>query len=335
MGTTKTKYELKPKAQDPSYRRIMGNYPSKKYKSNPTVLRLSFEFTGGTTQFIDIAKALSIVNRRLYRQGCYYYVDSVELYNAEDAYVDLHVVPDNWVTRSSYRRAKSIWDDMNQKALMHTPTIAPKYHDFKVYMSDLHRTTGSADPSLYDVNSLKTVYSADDWNYSQFVSADDDQDAAANADEFYAHFIGGHSGSSANWTSIGIVKSYAKTRVHPDTSGSPVLPSVITDDPLLNLMDYSSEEQLNDIVTNMNLDNDETPYDADAYVGETAGSMQQVARLVTADPLLGGRRVDMAAGFCAPCGLICVDPQATSTAFRLVVNVTEGPYHGTYAERMV
>jgi hypothetical protein len=65
------------------------NLPAKKYsKTSPTVTRLSFECNGGTTEFIDIGLALSIINRRLYRSGVYYYVNSVEVYNDETGVVD-------------------------------------------------------------------------------------------------------------------------------------------------------------------------------------------------------------------------------------------------------
>ena len=51
-------------------------------------------------------------------------------------------------------------------------------------------------------------------------------------------------------------------------------------------------------------------------------------------------RVVQEEGFCAPLGLICVDPVPTGageqdTAFRIVINLAPGTYHGVYAERMV
>ena len=79
------------------------NLPAKKYKkTSPTVTRLSFELNGNTTQFIDIARALSAVNRKFYRQGVYYYVNSVEVYNADPGVIDLHTLPDNWVTKNAW-----------------------------------------------------------------------------------------------------------------------------------------------------------------------------------------------------------------------------------------
>jgi hypothetical protein len=101
---------------------------------------------------------------------------------------------------------------------------------------------------------------------------------------------------------------------------------------MLNLFDYSSEEQLNDIVTRLDLDNDETPYEHDNYIGEHKDTMCQVARLVTTQTI---GRVATAPGFCAPLGLIAIDSAvASSDNFRVVLSIAPGTYHGVYAERV-
>lgn len=331
MAKRDQQFEMRKKSQDPSFKRITGNLPAKKYKkTNPTQLRLSFEFSGNSTQFIDIGMALSAINRKLVRQGVYYYVNSVEYYNNENAFVDLHTLPDTWVTRNAYVRSKAIFDEMNEKVVGNRKSILPKYHDFKVFMNITHKNTGSTAPSLHGVNSAQSVYGPDEWAYSQLVSADDDGDANQEADNFYLHMLGGHFGDDSNWDSVGVIKSYAETRPRPK-AGLPEMDSQNAADPLLNLMDYSSEEQVNDIVTRLADDNDTTPYDRDAYVGELANSLQQVARLVTTEQQ---GRVTTAPGFCAPLGLVCVDPQDTTTAFRVVLNLAPGTYHGVYAERV-
>jgi hypothetical protein len=335
----KNQYELRKRANDPSYKRKETNLPAKKYKkTNPTTTRLSFEFTGGETKFIDIAKALSIVNRKFYRQGVYYYVNSIEVYNDSDEYVDVHVLPDNWITRNAYVRAKSIFEQMNDLVLKNQRTIAPKYHDFKVYMSNLHRTNGSADPYGYGVRTLQggidsQTLTADDWEYSQLVSGDDDNDATQEADNFYLHMLGDHWGNSNDWESVGVIKSYAETRRRANYVGEPVIePANLRADPMLNLFDLSSEEQLNDIVTRLDLDNDETPYEHDNYIGEHKDTMCQVARLVTTQTI---GRVATAPGFCAPLGLIAIDSAvASSDNFRVVLSIAPGTYHGVYAERV-
>ena len=314
-------------------RDLSRNLPAKKYKhTNPTEVRLSFEFSGNATKFIDVAAALSVLNRKFVSQQAYYYVSKVELYNNEDAFVDIHTVPDTWVTRNAYRRGRAIFESMNERVMEDNMVqgLSPKYYDFKVYMSDRHRSTGTSLPNLYEINSIPTPLAQDEWTYSHIVSADDDQDGVANADEFSLHLLGDHSGSPSNWVSVGLIKSYAESRVTVQ-SEDPDSSQIDLADPLFNVIDYSSEEQVNDIVENLGNHNDQPPYDYNEYVGEGTGSMSQQARLVTTATL---GRTDSAPGFCAPFGLICVDPQSTATAYRIVLTLAPGTYHGVYAERV-
>ena len=306
------------------------NLPAKKYtKTAPTQLRLSFEGSGNGTKFIDIAKALSIINRKFYRQGVYYYVNSVEIYNDETGVVDLHTLPDNWVTKNAHQRGFKLFQKMNALTSEAGFTMRPQYHDFKVFMSAMHQSTGTLDPSLHGINAVAVQHTADDWDYSKFVSADDDGDGTQEADDFYVHMIGGHVGSSDNWTSISLIKSYSESRATVAID-SPNDDNITHDDPLVNVFDMSSEEQMNDLITNLQGTNDDPPYDYDFYIGESASNMQHVARIGTEQ---GVGRVGRASGFCAPMGLICVDPHGVSTAFRVVLNLAQGTYHGVYAER--
>lgn len=315
------------------------NLPAKKYKkSNPTQIRLCFDSTGSGTQFIDIAKALSTINRKFYRQGVYYYVNSVEVYNNESGVIDLHTLPDTWVTKNAWNRGFQLFQKMN--ALTDSPisgVARPKYHDFKVYFNTLHRSNGTMNPVMTYINNGSLEYPADEWKYSEFVSADSDGDLNDDenglnqeADNFNVHMLGVHDGNTGNWNSVGLIKSYAESRstVHrTDTTDT----EVDITDPLLNIFDFSSEEQMNDIMRNLLEDNDQPPYDSNAYIGEVATSMQHVARIGTE---AGVGRIGRAAGFCAPMGLICVDPWGVETEFRVVLNLAPGTYHGVYAERV-
>jgi hypothetical protein len=316
------------------------NLPAKKYKkTSPTATRLSFEFDGGSTQFIDIGMALSALNRKFYRAGVYYYINSVEIYNNETGVVDLHTLPDTWVTKNAWNRAFRLFQKMNS---MVDPPVSnvgrSRYHDFKVFMSNLHRTTGSSVPALHGINGIYTTggTTPDDWDYSKFVSADDDGDSIQNADEFYVHMLGDHvdanggnDASLGNWASIGLIKSYGESRQRVEATVEDV-PVQAAADPLVNVFDFSSEEQMNDIIENLNNFNDEPPYNHDHYIGISENQMQHVARIGTEQ---GVGRVGRASGFCAPFGLICVDPHGVSTDFRLVINLAQGTYHGVYAER--
>ena len=306
------------------------NLPAKKYKhTNPTVNRLSFEFDGGRTQFIDIGMALSTINRKFYRAGLYYYVNSVEIYNNETGVVDLHTLPDTWVTKNAWNRGFKLFQKMNSMVDDVSAIGRPKYHDFKAYFDIRHQQDGSARPVTYDINGNFYENVPDDWDYSRFVSADDDQDANADADQFTVHMIGPHSGTPSNWDSVGLIKSYAESRVTIPLE-NPTSSQVVSSDPLINVFDFSSEEQMNEIVDILNYDNDNAPYNHDLYIGEGQASMQHVARIGTE---IGVGRVGRASGFTAPFGLICVDPHGVGTPFRVVLNLAVGTYHGVYAER--
>lgn len=351
----KTEYKILPKAKDPSFRRIEGNYPAKKYKKGtPAITRLSFEFQGPGTQYIDVAKALSAVNRRLYRQGCYYYIQSVEYYDNSNHIVDLHTIPDTWSFRSAYRRGKHIFNEMIYKLIRNQPAVLGKYHDFKVFMNNQHHEDGtSASPSMYHINGAEMVVEGE-WNYSQFASADDDGNATQLADRFHVTMLGDNDGggtpNAPPWDSVSLMESYVKTRNKPNQLGEPTLQQQgLLDDPLTHLFDYSSEEQINALIEIVDDEgNDDPPYNKDVHVGQMVNGdgayssqridqMQQVARLACTD---AGGRVAIAGGFCAPLGLICVDPSQTDSEtkmadtnkFRIVLNIAQGTYHGVYAE---
>lgn len=315
------------------------NLPAKKYKkSNPTVLRLSFEFSHNPSnpkQFIDIGMALSAINRKFYRQGVYYYVNSVEVYDDAQNVYDFLTLPDTWVTKNAWNRGFQLFQKMNA---MVDPPISnmgrPKYHDFKVYMNDTHRQQGSAAPSLHGDSTSSQVFSPDEWKYSEFVTADDDGDSTQSADNFYVHMQGAHVGSSDNWTSVGLIKSYAESRitVEEDSPNDDTIHQSL--DPLMHVFDFSSEEQMNDIIQGLKDDNDAPPYNTDFYVGEAARSLTQVARIGTETGL---GRVGRASGFCVPFGLLQISTDQSlgdsGNNYRVVLNLAPGTYHGVYAER--
>ena len=305
------------------------NLPAKKYsKKSPTVLRLSFEGSGGTTRYIDIARALSIINRKFYRQGVYYYVNSVELYNNSDHYVDLHTLPDTWVTKNAWNRGFKIFQQMN--AQVDTPR--PKYHDFKVRMSVGQTADGAntMDPELFDINGAYNSKAPNEWVFSKFTTKHSDGGAA---DEFTVTMIGDDVGAQGNRDSISLVKSYALSRSYSPLTGEPQLRTGHEDDPLANLFDASGDNAEESIMLNLDTMNDETPYDTFYHGENAAAAMQHVARLATTATV---GRVAKASGFCAPFGLICVDPANTTSGddtWRIVINLAAGTYHGVYAER--
>ena len=290
------------------------NLPAKKYKAGErTHTRLHFKWDAGdgnstSTIYIDIAQALSMLNRRAYRQGLYYYVAGVGFSNNTEAYCQANTLPDTYTTKNAWVRGFRKWTEMNRRANDHSD-VTPKYHDFKTQMTS---TSGpSVAPVAFGDIDSSTYYSADDWVLSKFVTDDpylhggaaSDTPVEAHAvDSFTTHMLGGHYGTSADWTSISLIRSYADTKRDPGglAAGSPELDGDASIDPLANLFD--SADTHDDIRANMDTDNDEPPYNSDAMPGETSAEETCVGAIIRTSS--GAGAFGRAPGFCAPLGLL-------------------------------
>ena len=319
------------------------NLPAKKYKhSTPTQLRLVFQFDEGETGgYIDLAQALSVINRRFYRQGVYYYINSMELETLQDGYAQIEVIPDTWVTQQAWKRAFGTFQKMN--SMVDTPR--PKYHDFKVFMDAQHRNdvnNGIANklPIVTQGIGASGGLSSDEWDYAQFVNFNDR--ALSNSgtthvttpNQFNMHVVGDHLGTGpAEYDSVGMIKSYARSRTLPSPSGEPEVPVNNDDDPLTLLFQGSEVHALEEIAEHLDAMNDTTPYDRDFYVGQSEhGALIPLERLYTSGVPSG--RTHKVSGACVPLGLMRVSSQGYASGWRLILNVASGTYNGVYAERV-
>ncbi len=315
------------------------NLPAKKYKkSTPTELRLVFSFDEGESGgYIDIAQALSAINRRFYRQGCYYYINSMELETLQDGYVQLEVAPDTWVTQQSWKRAFGKFQEMN--SMVDTPR--PKYHDFKVFLDPNHR--GNVNNGIENKRPILTGgigvsggIASDEWDYAQFVNFNDRDVASDNPNQFNIHVVGDHvttnAGSLSEYASIGMIKSYARSRALPSPSGEPEVPTNNDDDPLELLFQASEVHAHEEIAEHLDTMNDTTPYDRDFYVGQSEIGLVPLERLYTSS--MPGGRAHKVSGACVPFGLMRVSSVGYNSGWRLILNIASGTYNGCYAERV-
>lgn len=313
------------------------NLPAKKYKkTTPTQTRLVFEIPAQTTGgYIDLAQALSAINRRFYRQGVYYYVNSFEVQNLEEGYVDLQVAPDTWMTKNAWNRAFATFQKMNAQS----DTPRPKYHDFKVFLDANHRTdvqggTNNLMPcgaAGIGGGTTETIWT-DEWQYAQFVSMVDRTPESTTPNEFNMHVIGGHSGTGpSSYNSVGMIYSYSASRSYPDPDGEPTLMTGNDDDPLTQLFQASEVHAIEEISEHLDISNDQTPYNGDYYFGSGDKHLVPLRRLQTGAASTG--RSHEISGACVPFGLIRVSSSGYESAWRLIINVASGTYNGVYAER--
>jgi hypothetical protein len=276
----------------------------------PTRLRFETDLNGYA--YIDLAKEMSKVQRKLVRQGQNFVVHGGLLQDSNNEYtVRFNTAPQAWVVGTALRRARKLWELQYRQIMSEggVGAVKPKYWDWKVYLNNAMRTGTILDAKDAD----GTAYAAGEWRYSQFASEDVDwadpatlSQANRNADEFTAHICGDHAGASGNWESIGIIESWKDSRPQPD-SDEPDTPASVQTDPLVNLFDEADadDERLEHLQTY----NDEAPYDENDVPGDGQTHLERMAMAAcsTSNPIVSF------GGFIAPHGLIQVHATRAST----------------------
>ena len=292
------------------------------------------------SRFIDIAKDLSAVNRRLYRQGKVYQIANITITsrNTVDGLVSFSTAPDTWVTRAAWRRGFQMHQHMQNLVLDNPGQKSRKgrYNDFKVYLSNDHR--------LADIERARdngnNLAGSGEWVYSKFQTPDGA--AARSSDEFVSHLLGGHVGSAGSRDSVGLVLSYGEARATVNVD-SPNVDSDGSDDPLLNLFDSGS--QVDEIAANLESDGDQAPYKitqggslatlGDHYPGGPSNLPKPMVNRVAGIGQQGGSSAPtvMLPGFTAIAGLLEVEIQSTipNDTFDIVIELAPGSYKGVAA----
>jgi len=296
------------------------------------VVRMRFTGSGAGKTYIDIAKALSLQERKLHRQKKLYtiyggyFVDGSQGDNISR--LNLNTAPNTWVTRTAVNRSFRIWKRMISETLKSTEGLKPgKYNDFKLFLNNNHGST----PMLPKDANGQDLYLSNgpEWDYSTLTSADPAETGQGNsidADAFELKIVGEHGGAvqnegnQAGWTRIGVVRSWLDSR--PRISDAQPEASVgASADPLANLFDSGDVDD--DRITIIESEGDQAPYDEVSMFGMNHAN-------VTADYNLQRQSVATATkqmpvgpvhGFQALCGLIQVDVTSAHESWELVLDV--------------
>ena len=332
-------YRKKSKKNDPSYKK------QKKSGFTPANRFLRYQVTSSTTpgaetsHYFDLARDLSAVNRRLYRQGKVYQIANVSITsrNTVNGLASFSTAADTWVTRAAWNRGFLMHDEMNRKVLDMPGSMTRKgrWNDYKVYLSDDHRTSANLPRPRDNGNNLAGT---GEWVYSTYQSPD----GSPTADEFTSHIHGDHSGSAGSWNSISLIKSYGEARasVQVDT---PLVDSEGSDDPLLNLFDYGTE--IDEIAHDLGNDGDNPPYKVNQggsnatigehYPGSESNLPKPMVNRLVGIGMQGGTSAPtvMVPGFTAIAGLIELELQsdAPNDTFDILIEIAPGGYKGVAA----
>ncbi len=304
-------------------------------KIEPATTQLVYAVPNGAS-YVDLARDLSRVNRRLYRQGMTYVVQDVQLTTAvgleatDFTSLSISTMGNSWMVHNAWSKAFKAWRKMqNDFSDGEGSRLKGKWADFKIYLDDSHAGGSTLDP----VDGNGDAVLSGEWVYSNFV-----YDDAGTARSPTMHMIGSVTADSA----VGLIEAYGSSRNYPGNN---------PDNPSEAQTGFYSEfygvgdidDELGDDIRD---DNDEPPYDLDDYPGGADNADAPV--LVSMTAVTPQQAIARAPGFIAPCGLIqlylsesslnSADPPvyvATAAPTHYVlITMAPGPYRGVLAAPM-
>jgi hypothetical protein len=283
------------------------------------ISRMRFKANNNGTYYIDLAKALSLQERKLHRQKNIYTVYGGYFVDSDGSRIDINTAPLTWVTKRAVNRGFAMWRKMTAQALEHAgATSKSKYRDFKILL-DGTMTSSPLVPVDASSNNLYVV--AGEWDYSTLTTSDPDGPGGTAPDQYDLKIVGNHDGADPNWTRIGLIRSWVNSRPIPQPEDPKNMPD--TADPLMNLFD--SGDDIDDKLLVINTEGDAAPYDEDDMFGTagTSGGSANLQRVSTAQPTANTQLVAPIHGFQAICGLVqlVVGTGTGANAWELVLDV--------------
>lgn len=295
-------------------------------------IRVDLKHTGSGEDFhyIDLARELSAINNRLYRQGMTYHVANISVHDSQSSYTKFCTLPNTWAMRNAWKRAFQMWLNMNDQLAepaLRNAAKASKYTDFKVYFNADH-IDDTDKPKFTDVEgNLRTD---GEWEHTRFFSTD-----GGTVDGFTVHMMGNHVGSAGSYSSVSAIKAYNETLTYPENESEQ---STFDTGVWNNLIESSG---VNDDISNaLSDDNDEPPYDEFVFPGmkpsDVADGNCPQPWSVREVHLQGTyQNSAMVGGFEVPCGLMCIETSGTAdNTIGLIIELAPGSYKGVSAESM-
>ena len=123
-------------------------------KQEPAVLTMRFApievpANGVSTETLDLSQCASLLNRRFYRQGINWAVAGIKILASSgdpnsraEGYVAINKLPETWIMANSWEKSFRTWTKMNNQALEESPSVKPRFLDFKIYADSVHHNAG-------------------------------------------------------------------------------------------------------------------------------------------------------------------------------------------------
>lgn len=287
--------------------------------------------------YVDTAKQLSKINRRLYSQSRMYGYQGLTFIwksTGDLATIECSVrtAGNTWVVQNAHTKGEALWHQMQALVLEDNPSIAGKWHDFKVLLDSGSVTRRQMEALDGEGN----PYTDGEWDVSTYVMPQHEvYTTGANAgeplpaEEFTPTLVGLDTGSRRS-----LVKAYEESRatLNPNT---PNVPAGMTSSFFNLLTDSGSQEP--ELAAVIEAEGNNPPYDLDNYPGSGVNAPGPVTVAYAA---ISSTEVDGRIGaFLAPCGLLQIEIKGYNSsgvaiapeempAIDLLLHVAPGSYKG-------
>ena len=328
---------------------------SSKSKIEPAVLTLPFVLPdGAATSTIDLSQVASLVNRRFYRQGINWAVAGFKVISPGNATGSMSIaqLPNTWVMSNAWEKGMRSWTKMNREALAESPSVRPKFLDFKIYADDTHHSAGY-DANLLPIDFAGAPATAGEWEPSKFLIPDSTSASGAvysrEAVAVGANYPGaGASGLNA----ISLIEGYAASRglpniLDPNTPDDAGNADGAVPQNWMSALFNDGTSQTEEVLEDMIAENNEAPYPFENGTNPAGGTFtdtmypggaNQLATLqyhdsaIISATTIGGVTTLKGGNF--PCGLIRIASVIDTPGTILQVNLVPGNHRGYLCEPM-
>ena len=325
----------------------------KRNKIEPAVQTLTFYVpaaAGSSTVYLDTSQVASLVNRRFYRQGINWPVAGFKILS-NPGYTGACVIsklPNTWVMSNAWEKGFRAWQRMNDMALEETPSVKPRFLDYKVYADSTHHAAGSA-ANILPV-SLSGTFAPGEWEMSKYIVPRTDSTTGVPADREIIATGASYPGAGASgFNAVSLIEGYAASRGLPEVL-DPNTPDDASDasgvapqnwiTALFNEGTQQDEVVLEDMISENNIapypfENDGANVDTMYPGGANQGQGMQLhdSEYITGTTIGGTTRLK---GGNFPCGLIRFDlvNNGNADVLTLQINLIPGNHRGYLCESM-
>lgn len=279
----------------------------KKSKYYPVVRSSPISSGAAANTLVDMARNLSVLNRRLYRYGRNYTAKVDVRHDYAGPAIEVFALRDDWAVQKAFQMAYKEYlnNTMDERENLKSNMIA-RWEDFRV-RDGLTLAKNDARPVMHQIAGGASILNAGEFALTNVV------DGAGTERTF--------SWGAGSASIYGILEEYDKT-----SNTGLEAPVVVNDAPYVDI-DNQVDETTHD---NLQTDGNAPPYDQNGI-----NAVSPWVRIATLGSTAGTQKLS-SGFFTAPCGLILLKGfSETSEAYSVEIEAKSGDYKGVHAPSML